>query len=92
VNPPDSRAKLGFHFSTGEEGNGAVTFSDLTAQSWQATMILKLIIGVLVGGGLGFAYFKFVGCSSGACPLTSHPVISTIYGAVLGAIIANSFR
>ena len=55
-------------------------------------MILKLIIGVLAGGGLGFAYFKFVGCASGACPLTSHPVISTIYGAVIGAIIANGFR
>ncbi len=55
-------------------------------------MILKLIIGVLAGGGLGFAYFKLVGCASGACPLTSHPVISIIYGAVIGAIIANGFR
>ncbi len=55
-------------------------------------MTLKLIIGVLTGGGLSFAYYKFVGCSSGASPLTSHPVISTIYGAVIGAIIANGFR
>ena len=55
-------------------------------------MILQLIIGGLAGGGLGFAYSKFVGCSSGACPLTSHPVSSTIYGAVLGAIVANGLR
>lgn len=55
-------------------------------------MILKLIIGAVLGGGLGFAYYKFIGCSSGACPLTSHPVISSIYGAVLGALIATSFR
>lgn len=55
-------------------------------------MTLKIILGVLVGGGLGFAFYKFVGCSTGACPLTSHPVISTIYGAVLGALIATSFR
>lgn len=55
-------------------------------------MILKLIIGVLAGDGLGFAYFKFVGCSNGACPLTRQPGISTIYGAVIGAIIANGFR
>ena len=55
-------------------------------------MILKLIIGVLAGGGLGFTYFKFVGSSSGACPLTSHPVSSTLYGAVIGAIIVNGFR
>ncbi len=55
-------------------------------------MILKFVVGAVVGGGLGFAYYKFIGCSTGTCPLTSHPVISTIYGAVLGALIANSFR
>jgi hypothetical protein len=55
-------------------------------------MILKLVIGAVVGGGLGFAYYKFVGCSSGACPLTSHPVVSTIYGSVVGALIASSFH
>ena len=55
-------------------------------------MILQILIGAVLGGGLGFAYYKFVGCSSGACPLTSHPVISSIYGAVLGALIATSFR
>jgi len=55
-------------------------------------MILKLILGVVVGGGLGFAYYKFVGCATGTCPLTSNPIISTIYGAVLGAVVAGSFR
>ncbi len=55
-------------------------------------MILKLLIGVIGGGGLGFVFYKFVGCSSGACPLTSNPIISTIYGAVLGALMATSFR
>ena len=56
------------------------------------TMILRIILGVLVGGGLGFAYYKFVGCSIGTCPLTSNPVISTIYGAVLGVLLATGFR
>jgi hypothetical protein len=55
-------------------------------------MILRLVIGAVVGGGLGFAYYKFVGCSSGACPLTSNPVISTIYGSVVGALVASSFH
>ena len=55
-------------------------------------MILKLILGVVVGGGLGFACYKFVGCATGTCPLTSNPIISTIYGAVLGAVVASSFR
>ncbi len=56
------------------------------------TMILRIIIGIIAGGGLGFAYYKFVGCSSGTCPLTSNPVISTIYGAVLGVLLATNLR
>ena len=56
------------------------------------SIILKISLGVVLGGGLGFAYYKFVGCSSGTCPLTSHPVVATIYGAVLGLLIATSIR
>jgi hypothetical protein len=53
-------------------------------------MTLNIIIGAVVGGGLGLAGCKFIGCSSGACPLTSNPWISTIYGAVLGVLVATS--
>jgi len=53
------------------------------------TMIIKLIIGICVGGVLGFSYYKFVGCSTGTCPLTSNPYISTIYGAVMGALLSH---
>jgi hypothetical protein len=55
-------------------------------------MILRLVIGVAVGGGIGFACYRFAGCATGTCPLTSNPVISTIYGAVLGALVATSFH
>ena len=55
-------------------------------------MILRIVSGVVVGGGLGFAYYKVIGCASGACPLTSNPVISTLYGMLLGALIAGSLR
>ena len=55
-------------------------------------MILKLILGLVIGGGLGFAYYKLVGCAGGTCPLTSHPVISSLYGAIIGALVATSFR
>ena len=55
-------------------------------------MILRLVLGAIVGGGLGFAYYKFVGCSSGTCPLTSNPFISTIYGMVVGTLIASSIH
>jgi hypothetical protein len=55
-------------------------------------MILRLVIGAIVGAALGFGWYKLVGCSTGACPLTSHPVISSIYGAALGALVAVNFR
>jgi hypothetical protein len=47
---------------------------------------LKTLIGIAAGGLIGFAWYKFVGCRTGACPLTSNPWISTIYGAVLGSL------
>ena len=55
-------------------------------------MIYKVIISIAVGGGLGFAYSKLVGCSTGACPLTSNPLTTTIFGAVLGLIIAINLK
>lgn len=55
-------------------------------------MVLRVIIGGLAGGCLGFAYYKLVGCSTGTCPLTSNPFVSTLYGMVVGALIASSIR
>ena len=56
------------------------------------TMVLRIVIGVVVGGGLGLACYKFIGCSTGTCPLTSNPFISMIYGAFVGALVAGSFH
>ena len=55
-------------------------------------MILRILIGVVVGGGLGFAFYKFVGCSTGTCPLTNNPFTSTVYGSVVGALLAASLH
>ncbi len=55
-------------------------------------MIIRIVIGVIVGGSLGFGWYKLVGCSTGACPLTSHPVITMIYGAVVGGLVASNIH
>ncbi len=47
---------------------------------------MKLIIASILGGILGFAYYKIVGCRSGVCPITSNPYISIVFGALLGAM------
>lgn len=56
------------------------------------SMVLYNVIGALVGGGLGFAYYRFVGCSSGTCPITSNPYISTLYGMIMGVLVASSLK
>lgn len=55
-------------------------------------MIIKITIGIIIGGLLGFGLYRFVGCSTGACPITSNPWISTLYGMILGAIAVGAFR
>jgi len=47
-------------------------------------------IGILAGGVAGFLYWKFVGCASGACPITSNKYISIAYGAILGSLLLSS--
>ena len=51
--------------------------------------MIKIAIGLVAGGILGFLYYKIIGCSSGACPITSNPWSSTIYGAIMGLLIAS---
>ena len=41
---------------------------------------------VVLGGFLGFLYYKLIGCNTGACPLTSNPYITIGYGAMVGAL------
>ncbi len=55
-------------------------------------MILRILIDAAAGAGLGFGWYKLVGCSSGACPLTANPLVATLYGMTVGAVIATSFH
>ncbi len=52
-------------------------------------MILRMVLFVAGGALVGFLYYRLVGCRSGACPITGNPYISTLYGAVLGFLLAR---
>ena len=47
----------------------------------------RLIIGAVLGAFAGFAYYYFVGCSTGSCPLTSNPYLMTIWGVFFGTVL-----
>ena len=49
----------------------------------------RLVIGMVLGGMLGFAAYRFIGCSTGACPLTANPWISTLIGIGFGAMMSR---
>ncbi|MBS1487530.1 MAG: hypothetical protein JST43_08055 [Bacteroidetes bacterium] len=50
------------------------------------------ITGVLIGSASGWMYWKYIGCTSGSCPITSNPVHSTLYGAVMGVLLFSMFK
>lgn len=54
--------------------------------------MIKMIAGAVIGGIIGFLVGYFGKCSSGVCPLTSNPYISTIIGLIIGLLIGMGNR
>ena len=52
------------------------------------TLLVRMLIGGAIGAALGFAMYKFVGCKTGACPITANPFISMAVYAGIGAMLA----
>mgnify|MGYP001627327772 CR=1 FL=1 len=50
------------------------------------------VLGVAAGAIAGYIYWQQVGCASGTCSITSSPVNSTLYGAVMGYLLTNIIK
>lgn len=50
------------------------------------------ILGGVLGGLAGYAYYFFVGCANGTCPISSNPFMSTLWGLLIGGLFLNSFE
>jgi hypothetical protein len=50
------------------------------------------LIGILLGGMAGWLYWNYVGCASGTCAITSKPINSTLYGGLMGYLVAGMFQ
>lgn len=57
---------------------------------FKSSFFWKPFLSVVIGSILGFAYFWFVGCKSGACAITSNPLSSIITGGLLGFLLTGS--
>ena len=54
--------------------------------------LLWPLSGVIIGAIGGYIYYIKIGCQSGTCPITSNPVFSILWGAILGFLIFDMFR
>jgi hypothetical protein len=45
---------------------------------------MGMVLGIAIGAAAGFAVYKFIGCRTGACPITANPYTSVVYGALMG--------
>jgi hypothetical protein len=50
------------------------------------------LIGLVVGALGGYLYYHFIGCTSGSCPITSQPLNSTLYGALMGGLAFSGWQ
>ena len=48
---------------------------------------MKVLLGALIGGGIGFAVGYFGKCATGTCPMTSNPYVSTLLGILIGVMV-----
>ena len=49
-------------------------------------------LGFLIGALAGFLYWKYVGCLTGSCAITSNPFRSTVYFGIMGALFLGLFK
>jgi hypothetical protein len=53
----------------------------------------KLIfIGAIIGAIGGYVYYYFIGCANGTCAISSKPINSSLYGAVMGGLLFSNFQ
>lgn len=50
---------------------------------------LLSLAGMVAGALGGYLYYLKVGCTTGACPITSSPYISSVWGGAMGFLIGD---
>ena len=58
---------------------------------WNWKRILRPVLFTLGGVIAGYLYYYFVGCASGACPISANPIRSMIYVGLIGLLLSCVF-
>ena len=66
------------------DGLGSRSFWDKTVKTGVS---MRILLGIAAGAAVGFAVGYFGRCSTGTCPLTSNPWVSTLVGAFMGLMM-----
>ena len=53
--------------------------------------LFRPVLFTLGGAAAGYLYYRFVGCASGACPITASPVRSMVYVGLIGLLLSGVF-
>lgn len=51
-----------------------------------------MIAGMLIGAMASYLYWRFVGCTTGTCPITSSPLNMTLWGGIMGGLLGNMLQ
>jgi hypothetical protein len=47
----------------------------------------RLLLYGTMGIAGGYAYYYFIGCAGGSCPITGNPYLSTFWGGLIGVTL-----
>ena len=62
-------------------------FKNYVNSRWLKHRFFRLGLGIVAGALVGLIYWKFVGCHSGTCPLTSNPYKTVGIYAIMGGLL-----
>jgi hypothetical protein len=65
-------------------------FKNYVNSRWLKNRFFRLAMGIAAGALVGLIYWKFVGCHSGTCPLTSSPTKTVIIYSIMGGLLTYS--
>jgi hypothetical protein len=73
-----------------DNNNEDISVSNRLKKFISSRKFLRAFLGIVIGSIAGYLYYHFIGCSSGSCPITGNPFLSSAWGGLLGLFVLNT--